>query len=310
MRTFAAAALVLLFAQTAFAVGNIRAAKYVAEHDPLCTSIQPFYWEIGSEKGVLASGTTGDGSVTRSSVFGIASASKWVFGAYVVQRENGKGDPITRKFLEMSAGYHSMRAMSCIFQPTVEACFKHGENSRYDPATDGRFYYNGGHFQKWGMDHGMGALDRQALSAECRRVLGQDIPFRFGPMQFAGGLKMSAQSYALFLQKILSGQLKIHDHLGENEICTLPSSCPGKAVRSPIPVAWHYSYGHWVEDDPSGDGAFSSAGALGFYPWIDRSKTYYGILSRHQFRRSRDGQRGAGYESALCGERIRKAFLK
>jgi len=29
-----------------------------------------------------------------------------------------------------------------------------------------------------------------------------------------------------------------------------------------------------------GDGAFSSPGAFGFYPWIDRTKTNYGVLAR------------------------------
>ena len=39
-----------------------------------------------------------------------------------------------------------------------------------------------------------------------------------------------------------------------------------------------------MEDDPAvhGDGAFSSPGAFGFYPWIDSSKSYYGIISRQQ----------------------------
>ena len=63
-----------------------------------------------------------------------------------------------------------------------------------------------------------------------------------------------------------------------------------------------YAAGHWVEDDPvTGDGAFSSPGAFGFYPWIDQSKTYYGVVARM-------AQNGA-WPSVQCGRLIRKAWL-
>ena len=63
--------------------------------------------------------------------------------------------------------------------------------------------------------------------------------------------------------------------------------------------------GHWVEDDPvTGDGTFSSAGAFGFYPWIDATKTYYGILARED-----TSGGGNGFPSAECGRNIRKAFV-
>ena len=53
-----------------------------------------------------------------------------------------------------------------------------------------------------------------------------------------------------------------------------------------------------------GDGAFSSAGAFGFYPWIDTSKRYYGIVARQDFFSAR-----AGVDSAYCGRVIRKAWV-
>ena len=88
---------------------------------------------------------------------------------------------------------------------------------------------------------------------------------------------------------------------------TLTSPEPDTAIATPIDAeSWNYSLGHWVEDDPVvGDHAFSSAGALGFYPWIDRTKTLYGILSRRS-----DGLEGnAGYNSARCGRLIRQAWV-
>ena len=89
-------------------------------------------------------------------------------------------------------------------------------------------------------------------------------------------------------------------------MCTNLATCTS-AVSTPVPSteSWHYSLGHWVEDDPAvGDGAFSSAGAFGFYPWVDASKTYYGVLAREDLLGT-----GMGVESARCGRLIRKAWM-
>jgi hypothetical protein len=76
-------------------------------------------------------------------------------------------------------------------------------------------------------------------------------------------------------------------------------------ANSPIPENMMYSIGHWVETDPvtNGDGAFSSAGAKGVYPWIDVSKTYYGIIMRVA------PKGGQGYNSLLCGRLLRRAYI-
>ena len=84
------------------------------------------------------------------------------------------------------------------------------------------------------------------------------------------------------------------------------SRLASRALYSPVTIAgdFHYSLGHWVEDDPlAGDGAFSSAGAFGFYPWIDATRAFYGILARH------DLTGDAGNKSVLCGSLIRKAWV-
>jgi CubicO group peptidase (beta-lactamase class C family) len=290
------------FAQSA---GNAAAAKNAADTAAACRNIQPFYWEIGTKSSVVASGSAGDGSVTRDTVLTIASASKMVFGAYVIQKDQGKIDSATAKFLHMSAGYVSLQAMSCgRGVSTVKDCFDTGDNSKYVAEDDNHFFYNGGHFQTWAVDHDLGSLDRQGLADEYRRVLGSDIPFQFGVLQLAGGLRMSAAGFAMFLQRVVGGQLLFRNFLGVDPVCTLPQSCPGQALRSPVRAAWHYSYGHWVEN---GDGAFSSPGAFGFYPWIDASKNYYGIISRAG--RGRSGEGGPGFASALCGQEIRRAFF-
>lgn len=71
----------------------------------------------------------------------------------------------------------------------------------------------------------------------------------------------------------------------------------------PSSESWHYSIGHWVEDDPVvGDGAFSSAGSFGFYPWIDADKTTYGVLARSE-------SAGNGIDSVDCGRLVRRAWI-
>lgn len=51
-----------------------------------------------------------------------------------------------------------------------------------------------------------------------------------------------------------------------------------------------------------GDGAFSSPGAFGFYPWIDAGKTTYGVLARSE-------SAGNGIDSVDCGRLVRKAWV-
>jgi hypothetical protein len=92
--------------------------------------------------------------------------------------------------------------------------------------------------------------------------------------------------------------------LGSSKVCTNPATCP-TALNTPVSngLDWRYSIGHWVENDPTrSDGAFSSAGAFGFYPWVGASKVWYGVVARV------DAARG-GIESADCGALIREAWI-
>lgn len=276
------------------------AARRTAENHALCTAVAPFYWEIGEASGALASGRRG--TITATTEMPIASASKWVFGTYVVERFKDHVSDIDTRAMTMLSGYTSFD--QCQQMQTVAECQAMGNNGDFNPAHVDRFAYGGGHFQKYAVDLGLGPLNNATLMAEYNRLLGAEIPLSFTQPQPAGGMRGTAAGYAIMLRKILSGGLAMKDHLGEAATCTLRGpSCP-TALRSPGDEAMHYSYGHWVEDEPDvGDGAFSSAGAFGFYPWIDATKTHYGILAR------RDFTGGAGFDSLRCGRLIRKAFL-
>jgi CubicO group peptidase (beta-lactamase class C family) len=233
----------------------------------------------------------------------------------VVQREQGKLSEADITSLNMTSGYTSFRYPRCArlrggdkSNVSVKQCFDakniSGSNAGFDEDAVGRFYYGGGHFQKQAIDLGLGGANNISLQREMQTQLGSDFIFGFDSPQLAGGVATSAADYAVFLRKILDGQLLMHDALGTHPVCTNPSTC-SSAMYAPIPSkeSWHYSLGHWVEDDPQvGDAAFSSPGAFGFYPWIDHSKSYYGIVAR------KAGVGGA-IDSVKCGRKIRRAWM-
>lgn len=303
---------------------SVAAATTTAQHNALCgTPITPFYWEIGDQSGALVSGSEGtdanNNPVSASTKFSIASASKMIYGAYVTQLR-GAAASLTAQdinFLHFTSGYTNLgNSSACASAPqpdTVNTCLTLRNSSgvsyaAQNPATEGKFDYDGGHMENHASQFTpLGNVDNGALGPTVEAYLGPGVSFIYTQPLMAGGIYMDANDYALILRHILDGLLAFQDALGTNPVCTLPSaSC--NAVYSPIPEAWHYSIGHWVEDDPAtnGDGAFSSAGAFGFYPWIDSSKTYYGIISREEASQSGEQQ---GYASAQCGRLIRRAWI-
>lgn len=279
------------------------AAQSTTNH---CSTIGNFYWEVGDRSTGLASGSvtpdTTQTAYTADSVMSIASASKWIYGAYVVQRQAALTDDDV-KFLTFRSGYTDFQ--TCLPGQTVDQCDAMLNNGTYEAANDGKFYYNGGHMEKHATLLGLGGLDSAALADEIRSQVGRDVVLAYSQPQLAGGVVTSPTNYARFLRKLMDGTLKLGSQLGTHAVCTNPSTC-STAVYTPIPQTEsdHYSLGHWVEDDPQlGDGSFSSAGAFGFYPWIDSHKQYYGIVAR------RTPNEGSGYDSAQCGRDIRAAWM-
>lgn len=279
------------------------AATGTALSHPLCNAIRPFYWEIGDRDAALASASVGGTAFTAATAMNIASASKWIYAAYVLERRAGAPTADDVEFLTLRSGYSSMAALSCGGSATVDTCLSLGTNGVYTAATDGKFTYNGGHMQRHAHDLGLGALDSSALAIEVQSRIGE-FGFQYSSPQLPGGVFTTPNGYAVFLRGMLAGDLQLGSLLGSNPVCTNPATC-ADAASTPIPQteSWHYSLGHWVEDDPVvGDGAFSSAGLFGFYPWIDAGKRYYGLIARV------DALGEAGYASAQCGRLIRKAW--
>jgi hypothetical protein len=301
---------------------SVQAVTATAEANPHCTVLEPFYWEIGNSASSLASGSVGTDTsgnpVLGTTKMAIASASKWIYATYVTQLRGSAANLTSNdiRFLDFTSGYTNMgsNGTACpanLSPDTVNGCLALTNPataqpySAQNPTTVGVFDYDAGHIENHAAQFtALGNVPASQLGSQIGSELGltDTSQFVYTVPLLAGAIVTNAEVYAGILRRILSGALFMHDALSVQPVCTLPSaSCP--AAYSPIPRAWHYSMGHWIEDDATGDGAFSSPGAYGFYPWIDASAKYYGIIAR-------DDSTGIeeGYASAQCGQVLRLAW--
>lgn len=286
-----------------------------AANGSACNAVQPFYWEIGRKwGGPIISGQVGGNTYGRNTQIGIASASKWIFGAYVLQRYGGlpagpSGATIISS-LNMKEGHTSFNPGSCALANKVYGCYVVGNNDVVDPTKVGFFNYGGGDGQYAAAKSnllGLGNKDANALLTEINSFLNLGSDFSYNMPAVAGGMRASAADYAAFLQKIMKGTYVMSAYLGNSPVTTQCANC-----NSPFGTAdLHYSLYHWIEDNTGGvlpngtplspgDGAYSSPGALGFYPWISAGKGRYGIIATD----SSNFQ-----NSYVCGKAVREAYF-
>lgn len=307
------------------------AATVTAQQNPMCVAIQPFYWEIGDRSGTIVGGSVGGGAPSRDTSMAIASASKWLYAAYAVQKVGGVAnlDPVQDvPFLNFTSGYTwatSSGPNICKRDGTVQECVAFN-NSTLDPGNQGLFNYDSGHMEVHAASSriGLGPYGNLPLAdAVLGTTTGSSDPSSniYTEPLLAAGVGTSAASYASFLTRVLSGSLAMHDVLLDDDqalgAASYKVATTGPGTVSPLDGAtnaagqsenWTYSLGHWVEDDPVyGDHALSSAGAFGFYPWIDRTVTYYGIVAR---KAPPSVEQYEGFQSAQCGRLIRQAFVQ
>jgi hypothetical protein len=258
---------------------------------------------VGDATGVLGGASAGAGAPVATTPMPVASASKWIYGAYVAQVRGGALTADDIRFLTLRSGYVDFD--QCLPDQTVDECEAYGTNGGHEAADDGKFYYNGGHMEKHAADNGLGPLGDAALADAINGRLG--TRFAYVQPQLPGGIVTDAADYGEFLRRIVAGELAMSQLLGADAVCTNPLACPQQAVYTPVPQENdHYSIGHWVEDDPRvGDGAFSSPGKFGFYPWISADRSLWGVIAR----RSNVADEQRGYESMLCARRIRASWI-
>jgi hypothetical protein len=286
---------------------RIAAATSTAENNDLCDDVRPFYWEIGDKDGALASGSVG-GNVGADTSLDIASSSKWLFAAYVLETRDDVAQLIP--FLNFTSGYSNFSNLQCN-GGTVADCMNGGINAAEAAAQT--FHYQGGHMQQLAIEIGLGALTSSTLASEVRSGLGDDIALTYVSPQPPGGVRTTAAHYAAFLRKLLAGSaapLQMGAALGSQAVCTSADSGCNAASEGEffIPEPFHYSLGHWVEDNaettPENNFVYSSAGAFGFYPWVDVDRSLYGVVAREDT----DLAVRQGYASLQCGRLIRLAW--
>jgi hypothetical protein len=291
------------------------AVRGTAGTNAACVVAQPFYWTVGDATGALAGQSVGTGAPGAQTAMSIASASKWLYGAYVAELRAGALSADDLRHLTFSSGYTQFDA--CLQTQTVAQCQTYQgpliNNGGYVAGDEGRFNYSGGHMQRHATLVGLGPDDNAALAQAIVGGLGGGIALAYTQPQLAGGAATTAAEYGRVLQRIVAGQLRMTALLGSSAVCTNPLTC-ASAGATPIPLSesWHYSIGHWVEDDPSvGDRAFSSPGAFGFYPWVDAGKRWWGVLARYSTNGSGDPNPALRpyMQSVQCGRLLRAAWL-
>ncbi|AGC47711.1 hypothetical protein MYSTI_06438 [Myxococcus stipitatus DSM 14675] len=289
-----------------------------------CADVRPFYWEMGDAGGKVVGDSVGLLAPGAGSVMNIASASKWLYGAYVLEVRGGAPRLADIPFLNFTS-------TTPLLEPAEESDCKallttvHGCNLTrnitgplvdYAPASPPRFVYQPGHLEAHA-DYAMnlGASGTLALASALESRLPLDLSY--GNVNLAGGAKTSATEYARFLRGLMSGGLKLGAFLGTASVCASPAC--GDVGYSPWfsnePV--RYSLAHWVEQDqgPAHSGGFSSAGLFGFYPWVSKDKSTYLIVAREDMlgvvgqTATTPAEQTPSGKSILCGRLIREAYF-
>lgn len=283
-------------------------------NNPDCKKLGDFYYELGNGSTLIEFGVVGQ-KYDRNTEIEIASASKWLFGAFSLEKLHGRISKLSKAKLQMTSGFTKINNLYCaVGAQTVQQCHQGGAkarsfNSPYVADNDGSFYYSGAHAQALAVQPEIGLATDNAvtLAAKVRSMLMlQDLSY--SAPQLAGGAVMSADTYARFLQNIITNKYQISKFLPiEKGICANSKYCKVASTPAPNDENWWYGLHYWIEKDSTGQKveAYSSAGLYGFYPWITADQKYYGIIARED-RNSVDGK--AYIESARCGKALRKAF--
>ncbi|MCP3101110.1 hypothetical protein LZ198_19735 [Myxococcus sp. K15C18031901] len=301
------------------------ATETAASTQNICREVRPFYWEMGTAEGKVVGVSVGLLAPTATRPMNVASASKWLYGAYVAQVLDGQlrvdVDVPFLTFISTTPRLAAGRSSECRKgRSTVHGCNLSGDIlgplGLYLPRSPKQFVYQPGHLEAHA-DYamGLGAATVRELEEALEGRLHVDLSFT--SVNVAGGVRMAPGEYAKFLRGLMTGSLKLGGLLGTSSVCAT-AAC-GNTGDSPwfLEEPAHYSLAHWVEPDegPEWSGGFSSAGLLGFYPWISKDRsTYLVVASEHLLgavtqRVSTPLDETPSGRAVLCGRLIKKAYF-
>ncbi|RYZ42067.1 MAG: hypothetical protein EOO71_09555 [Myxococcaceae bacterium] len=288
-----------------------QAAQDTATNSANCAPLGNFYWEIGNGAGLLYGFPRGSG-VSATTVLPIASASKWLYaGAYVQSKGYANLTADEKKRLNFTSGYIDENTTLCgVSGTTVSDCYGSAfKDVSYRLLQNGRFFYNGGHMQKLALDD-IGAKKGTGVASVMDWInarLGTTLPESDSDVAPAGGFSGSAAQYRVFLMKLINNQLELSSKLAVDSV---PAWNGGPNVSyTPWTVGQaYYGLGHWIEGETVGGvwtvTGHNSAGAFGFYPWVNAARNRYMVLSRSR----QLGGDAEGEKSRACAQNIRKAY--
>jgi CubicO group peptidase (beta-lactamase class C family) len=181
----------------------------------------------------------------------------------------------------------------CLFNPKAvpEECARDVYNNQFKFKPGSTFFYSSTHMHIAGVMASQATgkpfsqlfreqiADPLKMSRQTRMVnVGDTNPF------LAGGANSSANDYAKFLQALLNGQLLAKSRETMFRDWT---PAPVKIAYSPVGNYWHYGLGTWREcydtswtTQCAKSMIVSGGGGLGWFPWIDLDKGYYGLIAR------------------------------
>lgn len=179
-------------------------AATAAATSSACPTSMNMYWEIGDVNGVIASGRRGLLAPQRTGMMVLASASKWVLGAYMLEVNGGPAPKAQRDVARMLGGYPDFDYAVCQSANTVAECFHRIGNHTHDPVLDGTFFYSGANSQYLATDSSLldlGSLTISELSTKMQDTLGITMSYQYPAL--SAGLEANAETYAEFLKKLV-----------------------------------------------------------------------------------------------------------
>jgi hypothetical protein len=114
----------------------------------------------------------------------LASASKWLFGAYAVQKMGGMPATTDVPFLNLTSGYAGLATNWCPASRTIADCLADAAGTQ-TAADVARFHYDSAHLQKLASLMGLGAQDNAALATEVKSQIGPEIDPAVGDGAFS-----------------------------------------------------------------------------------------------------------------------------
>lgn len=252
-----------------------------------------FYWEVGDKGGPLfyRTDSSGQAHANRNQPMAIASASKWLYATYVMQKSQGTmptGGDLAR--LNLDSSVTAVMPVSTAAGSNTIACnpagtVKYCATVHTSGGSDGQqhsFSYGGAHFQSLAAeDPDLAGLWDSGLGTAISNGLGLPGAFSYTQPSLAGGVRTTPASYASFLQKMLIGMVD-HDmtagyqlgpKLGQSLVCA-SNSYPAEGIpQSP------YTGGDCANSTPANPPAAGSgpAGSVTNSPFPLHEPAQYGM---------------------------------